>query len=101
MLHLELWILDLWNVVLQGNREDKIARVLECIGEKRIFINNILCGKANWTGHIMRINCPLYDAIEVQMTEVKGEGKRRTQLHELKDEAEDRNRWKRQFINRK
>ena len=44
------------------------------------------------------------------MTEVKGVGRRRTQLLddwrnrrgycELKEEAEDRNRWKRQFINR-
>ena len=50
------------------------------------------------------------DAIEGQMTEVKGVGRRRTQLiddlrnrrryWELKEEAEDRNRWKRQFINR-
>jgi len=43
------------------------------------------------------------------MTEVKGVGRRRTQLlgdlrnrryWELKEEAEDRKRWRRQFINR-
>ena len=43
------------------------------------------------------------------MTVVKGVGRRRTQLlddfknrrryWELKEEAEDRNRWKRQFVN--
>jgi hypothetical protein len=48
-------------------------------------------------------------AIEGQMTEVKGVGRRSTQLlddlrnrrryWELKEEAEDRKRWKRQFIN--
>ena len=41
--------------------------VLECTGE------NILRKKANWTGHILRRHC-LHDAIEGQMTEVKGVG---------------------------
>ena len=59
--------------------------------------------------HILRRNCLLYDAIEEQMTEVKGIGRRRTQLlddlrnrrryWELKEEAEDRKRWRRQFMN--
>ena len=50
------------------------------------------------------------DAIEGQMTEVKGVGRRRTQLlddlrnrrkyWELKEEAEDRKGWRRQFSNR-
>ena len=81
------------------------------IGEKRTLLNNILRIKANWNGHILKRNCLLRDAIEGQMTEVKGVGRRRrrTQLLddlrnrrycELKEEAEDRNRWKRQFINR-
>ena len=57
----------------------------------------------------MRRNCLLHDAIEGQMTEVKGVGRRRTQLFEdfkssrrylrLKEEAEVRKRWKRQFVN--
>ena len=38
--------------------------VLECIGEKRTLLNNILCRKANWTGHILRRNCLLHDATE-------------------------------------
>ena len=41
-------------------------------------LNNILCQKANWIGHILRRNCLLYDIIEGQMTEVEGVG--RTQL---------------------
>ena len=67
-------------------------------------LNNI----ANWIGHILRRNCLLHDAIEGQMTEVRGVGRRRTQLlddlrdrrryWELKKEAEDRKRWRRQFI---
>ena len=83
-------------------------QVLDRIGEKRTLLNNILRRKANWIGHILRRNC-LHDAIEGQMTEVKGVGRRRTQLldylrnrrryWELKEEAEDRNRWRRQFIN--
>ena len=53
--------------------------VLERIAEKRTFINNILSRKANWIGHILRRNCLLHDAIEGQMTEMKGVGRRRTQ----------------------
>ena len=85
-------------------------QVLDRIGEKRTLLKNILRRKANWIDHIMRRNCLLHDAIEGQMTEVKGVGRRRTQLlddlrnrrrcWELKEEAEDRKRWRRQFINR-
>ena len=56
--------------------------------------------KANWTGNILRRNCLLHDVIE----EVKVVGRRSTQLSgdlryrrrywKLKEEAEDRNRWK-------
>ena len=46
--------------------------ILERIGEKRTLINNILLRKANWLGHILRRNCLLHDATDVQMTEVKG-----------------------------
>ena len=52
-------------------------QVLECIGEKRTLLNNILRRKANWIGHILRRNCLLHDAIERQMMEVKGVGGRR------------------------
>ena len=68
-------------------------QVLDRIREKRTLLNNILHRKANWIGHILRRNCLL------QMTEVKGVGRRRTQLlddlrnrrryWELKEEAED------------
>ena len=46
-------------------------QVLERIEEKRTLINNILGRKANWIGHILRINCLLHAAIEGQMTEVR------------------------------
>ena len=55
-------------------------QVLDRIGEKRTLINNILRRKANWIGYILRRNCLLHDAIEGQMTEVKGVGRKRTQL---------------------
>jgi hypothetical protein len=54
-------------------------QALERIGEKRTLSNNILRRKAIWIGHILRRNCLLHDAIEGQMTEVKGVGRRRTQ----------------------
>ena len=58
-------------------------------------------------GPILRRNW-LYDALEGPMTKVKGVGRRtqflddlrnRTRHWELKEEAEDQNKWKRQFIN--
>ena len=73
---------------------------LERIDEKRKFLNNILRRKANWIGHIMKRNYLLHDTIGGHMTEMKGVGRRRTQLlddlrnrrryWELKEEAEDR-----------
>ena len=57
-------------------------QVLDRIGEKRTLLNNILRRKANWIGHILRRNCLLHDAIEGQMAEVKGVGRRRTQLRD-------------------
>ena len=107
-----------WNVVYRRMEKIKWSekvtneQVLDRIGEKRTLLNNILRRKANWIGHILRRNCFLDDAIEGQMTEVKGVGrrKRRTQpLHdlrnrkrywELQEEAEDQKRCRRQFINR-
>ena len=70
----------------------------ESIGEDAS--RNILRRKANWAGHILRRNCLLHDVSEGQMTEVRGVGRRRTQLHdvlgirrkywELKEEVEDK-----------
>ena len=68
------------------------------------------CLEVNWFGHIFRRNCLLHEDFEVQMTEMKGIGRRRiTQLFndlrnrrrywELKEEAEDRGGWRQQFIN--
>jgi hypothetical protein len=75
------------------------------IGEKKAILNNILRRKANCIGHILRRNCFLHDAIEGRMTGVKAVGRRRTKVlddlrnrrryWELKEEAEDRKRWKR------
>ena len=55
-------------------------QVLDRTGEKRTLLNNIRFRKANWIGHILRRNCLLHDAIEGQTTDVKGVGRRRTQL---------------------
>ena len=79
------------------------------VQEKRTLLNNILRRKVNLIVHILRRNFLLHDAIEGQMTDVNGV-KRRIQLlddlrnrrryWELKEKAEDRKSWKRQFINR-
>ena len=74
-------------MVLEENKKDKMSEkvtneeFLECKGENRILLNNVLLRKTHWVGYILRINCLLHDAIEGQMTEVKGIGRRkRTQL---------------------
>ena len=82
---------------------------IERTREKRTLLNYTNRRKTNWIGHILRRNCLLHDATEGQMTEGKEVGRRRTRLidnlrnrrryWELKEEAEDRKRWKRQFIN--
>ena len=59
--------------------------VLNCIGEKRTLLNNILRTKANWIGHILRRNCLLHDAIEGLMTEVKVGRRRRQLLDDLRN----------------
>ena len=70
-------------MVLEENEKDKMARETnEQVhrGEKRKLLNNILRRKANRIGHILRRTCLLHNVIEGQMTEVKGVGRRRTQL---------------------
>ena len=72
---------------------------------KRTPLNNILHRKANWNGNNLRRNYLLHDVIEGQKLETKKVGGRRTQLLydlrkrrrylELKEEAEDRKRWRR------
>ena len=84
-------------------------QILENIGKKRTLLNNILRRKGNWIAHILRRNCLLHDAIDGDTTEMKGVGRRRTQLlddlrnrrkyWEIKDETEDRKTRKSQFIN--
>ena len=55
-------------------RPEKVSNggVLEHIGEKRTLLNNILHRKTNWICHILRRYCPLLDAIEGHIMEVKG-----------------------------
>ena len=49
-------------------------QVLQRLGERRTLLNNVLRIKANWTGHILRINCLLHDTNEGLMTKVKKVG---------------------------
>ena len=68
-------------IKLPGNEQ-----VLECIGEKRTLLNNILHRKANWNGRILRRNCLLHDVIEGHLMEVKGVGRRTQHLDDLRKE---------------
>ena len=43
------------------------VEILEHIEEKRSLLNNILCKKANWIGHILKKICLIHDAIEGEM----------------------------------
>ena len=65
---------------LKINWSEKVIneQALEYIEEKRILLNNRLHRKTNWIGHILRRKCLFHDAIEEQMMEVKGLGRRRT-----------------------
>ena len=71
-----------WRRIEKIKWSEKVTneQVLNFIGEKKTLINNIFCRKANWIAHILRRNCLLHDAIERQITEVKGVGRRITQL---------------------
>ena len=65
--------------------------------EKRTILNNILHRKVNYIGHIRRRNCLLHDAIEGQMTEITGVGRRsrrRRMTQLLKDLRDRRRHWK-------
>jgi hypothetical protein len=48
--------------------------------EGRGHLNNILRRKLNLIGHILRRNWLLHDAVEEQVTEMKGIGRRRKRL---------------------
>ena len=50
---------------------------LDRIGEKRILLNNIR-RKADWIGHILIRNCLPHEAVERQITGVKGVVRRKT-----------------------
>ena len=64
-------------------------QVLDRIGEKRTLLINILRRKSNWISHILRRNCLIHDAIEGQMMEVKGVGRRKIQLLDNLRKEED------------
>ena len=51
-------------IKLSGKTTDE---VLDYIGENSMLLNNIVPGKPNWNGHILRRNCLLHDAIKGKM----------------------------------
>ena len=70
-----------WRRMEKVKWPEKITNeVLKYIDEKSMLLNNILRRKVNWIHNILRRNYPLRDSSEGQMTQVKGVGRRRTQL---------------------
>ena len=67
------------------------------------ILNNILLRRVSWIGHILRRNCLLHDvnviAVERRRTQLLDDLRNRKRYWEIKEEAEDRKRWRRQFIN--
>ena len=64
--HLESFEIWCWRRIEKIKWPEKVTNqaIVECIGEKRTLLNNIVRRKANWVGHILRRNCLLHDAIE-------------------------------------
>ena len=70
-------------------------QILERLGKNRTLLNNILCRKAKWLGHILRRNFHLHDDIEEQMTEAKRVLRRRRRRRSRTQFVQDlRNRKK-------
>ena len=76
-----------WRRIEKIKRSEKVTNedILERIREKRTLLNNILRRKANWIGHVLRINGFLHAVIEGEMTEVKGVGRRTQLLDDLRN----------------
>jgi hypothetical protein len=70
-----------WRIKETIKWSDKVTneQVLERVGEKCTFLNNILHRKANWVGQILRRNS-FFIILLKDKIEVKGIGKRRTRL---------------------
>ena len=70
--YLESFAIGCWRIMGETKWSEKINNeVLERIGEKRTFLNNIVRRKAKCVGHIPRGNILLHDATKGQVTGVK------------------------------
>jgi hypothetical protein len=103
--------------VLEKDGEDQLddhvgnEKVLFRVKEQRNILHEISKQKANWIGHILRINCLLQQVIEGKIkggTEVMGrQGRRRRKLlndlkerkgyRHLKEKTLDRTMWRTGF----
>jgi hypothetical protein len=91
----EMWC---WRRMEKISWTDRVRNeeVIYRIKEERNILHTIKRRKANWIGHILRINCILKDVIEGKLEEMKEmtgrRGRRRKQL--LDDLKEKRRYWK-------
>ena len=104
----EMWC---WRRIEKIKWTDRVTNeeVLRRVGEERTIIKTIRQRKANWLGHVLRRNCLLHDVIEgrLETEDTRRAGRRKIQIlddlrekrkyWELKEEAEDRNRWRDHF----
>ena len=100
----EMWC---WRKMEKIKWTEKVSdeEVLKRVSEERMILNNIVRRKANWIGHILRRNGILHDVIEGKIEGKRGPG--RTQFMDdlkngrrygkLKEEAQDRDKWRKQF----
>ena len=110
--HLESFEMWCWRRMEKIRWTDHVRKeVLLRVKEQRNILREIRKRKANWIGHILRINCLLQRVIEGKIQggiEVKGrQGRRRTKLLDdlkerreyshLKEEALDRTMWRALF----
>ena len=98
-----------WRRIAKVKWTDMVTNeeVLNRVNVKRSILDTVLRRKANWIGHILRKNCLLHDVIEGKLDGTPGVGRRRIQMIDdlkvkrkywmLKEEAEDRRRWRAKF----
>jgi hypothetical protein len=111
--HLESFEMWCWRRMEKISWTDHVRNeeVLLRVSEQRNILHEIRKRKANWIGHILRINCRLKQVIEgkiqrqIEVTRIRGRrrkkllddlGDRRGYSH-LKEEALDRTKWGNRF----
>ena len=99
-----------WRRIENIKWSDRVTNVevLRRVGEKKTILSVILRRKANWIGYILRHEGLIQEVIEGMINGTTGRGRRRIQhlddlksgkrYNVLKEEAQQRDYWRRIFI---